>query len=257
MPSASQYYWNTICSSWSNLLGHHQIQFVFLQWALIVFCMRTWSWAHMQCTKPVFKISAGPWTLTGKIWVGPASFPSLSYINIYKFWQNCAWVRQVSDLILKTAKTEKCCVWQLAGILSLPHLGWTTTGIRMKASSHCPLVVVKHVKCIYVFSGDDNSTTNYIWPCILYVMWRDFHLQLFLYRSSFCDMGFCTSVLWIWHYGRLPNSWMLQVSCYCEVSNELLWRQMAKSSTTKAWMMSFGDCLSCLFILLSNQVMRH
>ena len=30
----------------------------------------------------VFKISAGPRTLTGKIWVGPASFPSLSYIPV-------------------------------------------------------------------------------------------------------------------------------------------------------------------------------
>ena len=33
---------------------------------------------------PVFKISAGPRTLTGKIWVGPASFPFLSYINFRK-----------------------------------------------------------------------------------------------------------------------------------------------------------------------------
>ena len=32
----------------------------------------------------VFKISAGPRTLTGKICVGPASFPSLSYINFAK-----------------------------------------------------------------------------------------------------------------------------------------------------------------------------
>ena len=32
----------------------------------------------------VFKISAGPRTLTGKIWVGPTSFPSLSYINLGK-----------------------------------------------------------------------------------------------------------------------------------------------------------------------------
>ena len=32
----------------------------------------------------VFKISAGPQTLTVKIWVGPASFPSLSYINFGK-----------------------------------------------------------------------------------------------------------------------------------------------------------------------------
>ena len=32
----------------------------------------------------VFKISAGPWTLTGKIWVGPASFPSVSYMNFGK-----------------------------------------------------------------------------------------------------------------------------------------------------------------------------
>ena len=60
----------------------------------------------------VFKISAGPRTLTGKIWVGPASIPSLSYINIYKFWQNCASVRQVSDLILKTAvQTKKMYTW--------------------------------------------------------------------------------------------------------------------------------------------------
>ena len=36
-----------------------------------------------QLSYSVFKISAGPRTLTGKIWVGPASFPSLSYINIY------------------------------------------------------------------------------------------------------------------------------------------------------------------------------
>ena len=42
-------------------------------------------------------------TLKGKIWVGPASFPSLSYIN---FGKNCASVRQVSDLILKTATLQ-------------------------------------------------------------------------------------------------------------------------------------------------------
>ena len=45
----------------------------------------------------VFKISARPQTLIGKIWVGPASFPSLSYINFGKIG-----LRQVSDLILKT-----------------------------------------------------------------------------------------------------------------------------------------------------------
>ena len=32
----------------------------------------------------VIKISAGPQTLTGKIWVGLASFPSLSCINFGK-----------------------------------------------------------------------------------------------------------------------------------------------------------------------------
>ena len=36
-------------------------------------------WRHS-----VFKISAGPGTLKGKIWVGPAIFPSLSYINFDK-----------------------------------------------------------------------------------------------------------------------------------------------------------------------------
>ena len=72
-------------------------------------CNQIRVWCHQVITSlfhisnAVFKISAGPRTLTGKIWVGPASFPSLSYINIYKFWQNCALVRQVSDLILKTA----------------------------------------------------------------------------------------------------------------------------------------------------------
>ena len=33
---------------------------------------------------PVFKISARPRTLTGKIWVGQANFPSLSYIHFGK-----------------------------------------------------------------------------------------------------------------------------------------------------------------------------
>ena len=54
----------------------------------------------------VFKISAGPRTLTGKIWVGPARFGKLSFFIIYKFSQNRASVRQVSDLILKTVEME-------------------------------------------------------------------------------------------------------------------------------------------------------
>ena len=53
----------------------------------------------------VFKISDGPRTLTGKIWVGPASFPSLRYmyINFGKimlrsgmfhilFWRLITWI---------------------------------------------------------------------------------------------------------------------------------------------------------------------
>ena len=35
-------------------------------------------------TSTVFKITTGPRTLTGKIWVGPASSTSLSYINFGK-----------------------------------------------------------------------------------------------------------------------------------------------------------------------------
>ena len=60
------------------------------------------SLSYFNPLKSVFKISAAPQTLTGKIWVSPASFPSLTYI----FWQNCASVRQVSDFILKTVKPE-------------------------------------------------------------------------------------------------------------------------------------------------------
>ena len=62
------------------------------------------SWNYLSVS--VFKISAGPRTFTGKIWVGPANFPSFSFFIIYKFWQNCASVRQVSDLILKTAVSD-------------------------------------------------------------------------------------------------------------------------------------------------------
>ena len=77
----------------------NQIPFSLLDMTMV--CTAGYSpWQRLW--NPVFKISAGPRTLTGKIWVGPASFPSLSYINKYKFWQNCALVRQVSDLILKT-----------------------------------------------------------------------------------------------------------------------------------------------------------
>ena len=39
---------------------------------------------NISLNDPVFEISAGPLTLTGKIWVSPASFPSLSYINFGK-----------------------------------------------------------------------------------------------------------------------------------------------------------------------------
>ena len=40
--------------------------------------------AGAEHLSPVFKISAEPLTLTGKIWVGPASFPSLSHTNFGK-----------------------------------------------------------------------------------------------------------------------------------------------------------------------------
>ena len=59
---------------------------------LVIFCWCSWIWQHFDLVKqvrfgvfPVFKISAWSWTLTGKTWVGPTSFPSLPYINFIKF----------------------------------------------------------------------------------------------------------------------------------------------------------------------------
>ena len=51
----------------------------------LLYLSQKWSNCHETKSKhAVFKISARPRTLTGKIWVGPASFPSLSYINFDK-----------------------------------------------------------------------------------------------------------------------------------------------------------------------------
>ena len=54
---------------------------------------------YFKLTFSVFKISAGLRTLTGKD-LGRSD--KLSFFIIYKFWLNCASVRQVSDLILKS-----------------------------------------------------------------------------------------------------------------------------------------------------------
>ena len=43
-----------------------------------------WFIEKFPINSPVFKISAGPQTLTGKIGVSPAGFPFLSYINLGK-----------------------------------------------------------------------------------------------------------------------------------------------------------------------------
>ena len=59
-------------------------------------------------TDSVFKINDGLRTLTDKIWVGPASFPSF-IIYTSKFRQNCASMRQVSDLIMKTVTILVTC----------------------------------------------------------------------------------------------------------------------------------------------------
>ena len=65
-----------------------QIQFNPVYFSIIPFyyivISLTIKWTKNFITITVFKISAGPRTLTGKIWVGLASFPSLSYINIGK-----------------------------------------------------------------------------------------------------------------------------------------------------------------------------
>ena len=66
-------------------------------WGALMFsliCAWTNSWVnnwdagdlrrHHAHYDTVFKISVGPRTLTSKIWVGPASFPSLSYMNFGK-----------------------------------------------------------------------------------------------------------------------------------------------------------------------------
>ena len=60
--------------------------------------------SQQQAIQAVLKKSAEPWTLTGKTWVGPASFPSLPYINFGKI---VLLVQQVSDLIVKTVLASK------------------------------------------------------------------------------------------------------------------------------------------------------
>ena len=59
-------------------------------------------------TIPVFKISAGPRTLTDKICVGPASFPSLSYINFAKIVLRSGKFQILFWRLQSTCPTDKC-----------------------------------------------------------------------------------------------------------------------------------------------------
>ena len=73
---------------------------------LILYIYTTQFYSNLVITVPaVFEISAAPWTLTGKTWVGQASFPSLPYINFGKivlrsskfqilFWRLCLQMSQ-------------------------------------------------------------------------------------------------------------------------------------------------------------------
>ena len=64
-------------------LQDHQTQFSFPRSSNLLRNDHTLTWVVFY-RDSVFKISAGPRTLTSKIWIGLASFPSLSYINFGK-----------------------------------------------------------------------------------------------------------------------------------------------------------------------------
>ena len=108
-----------------------------------------------QMALTVFKISAGPRTLTGKIWVGPASSP-LSYINFGKIvlrsgkFQILFWRLRPSLLThiyasLSLSGLKSCTIWTLntlfeyqgpgqdqhtststCRVMSFTHWGWVT-----------------------------------------------------------------------------------------------------------------------------------
>ena len=69
---------------------------------VFMFSLKNLARKGLTLQRTVFKISAGLQTLTSKIWVGPTSFPSLSYINFGKI------VLQSGKFQILFWKLEKC-----------------------------------------------------------------------------------------------------------------------------------------------------
>ena len=102
--------WNSLSLQWKGVPSLYVCMSMFLSVHFVSQLQQMYRILSWICIT-VFKISAGPQTLTGKIWVGPARFGKLSFFIIYKFSQNCASVRQVSDLILKTGISMHICAY--------------------------------------------------------------------------------------------------------------------------------------------------
>ena len=84
--------------------------------------MSSYQYRKSHCgdkTISVFKLSAGPGTLTSKIWVGPASFPSLSKKNFGKImlqsgkFQILFWRLKSYDCLISTVAFPLLVRWHL------------------------------------------------------------------------------------------------------------------------------------------------
>ena len=109
------------CSSYTwvinNYIAPHVCLILEVWW-----CIEREGWAVIHpiwvlCNvgpRTVFKINAGLRPLTGKIWVVPASFPSLSYINFGK-------------IVLRSSKFQ-IIFWRLLEELLSPIITWLRSG---------------------------------------------------------------------------------------------------------------------------------
>ena len=121
-----------------------------------------------------------PWL--AKTWVSLASFLSISLFIIYKFWQNCASVRQVSDLILKTVGD-----WNVnrADDVNHGHWVWWTRGV-----------------VLYSLNTSDLLTHNYD------LLTHDFIIKTYLSHNHdllTCSYDLCIAKLWLTNCSVLPN----------------------------------------------------
>ena len=150
----------------------------------------------------------------------------LFFFTIYKFWKNCASVRQVSDLILKTVYASvnwvsigsgnglsplwpQAIFWNNADLLSIGPLGTNLSEIQIKIWSFSFTEILLKVSSVkrHPFCPGRDKLNNL---CLRKVRTHCFLFYLWVGLLTLATLHEASSSRWVFFIVFIPNPWCVE-----------------------------------------------